>query len=238
MADRTTYPGMSHLVGIGIYSPAEASRLVGVPAAKIRRWLNGHEANGKFYDPLWTPQARLEDGELFLGFRDLMEVRVAAAFIASGVPALRVREAICVARAEHGLDHPLSLDRFRYSGREIFLRVFERNENGEERERLLNTFRKQYAFKEVLEPALKHIEFTDGKPSAWWPNGKSGLILLDPERAFGQPIDAKSSVPTTVLAVNAKANGAEATAKAFDVPLASVRRAVAFEDALHARMAA
>ena len=69
------------LVGIGLYTPAEAGRLLSIRPAKISRWLRGHDANGKHYDPLWSPQVDLGEEGTFLGFRDLQEVRVASTFI-------------------------------------------------------------------------------------------------------------------------------------------------------------
>lgn len=39
------------LLGIGIYTAGEAARLTGLPAARIRRWLQSHEARGQTYPP-------------------------------------------------------------------------------------------------------------------------------------------------------------------------------------------
>jgi len=230
---------MGELVGIGIYTAAEASRLLKVASRKINRWLCGHETNGRFYEPLWTPQVSLGDDQLYLGFRDLMEIRVAAAFIDLGIPALRVRSAIELARDAHSIEYPLSADSFRYAGREIFLRVFERDETGAERERLISTFRRQYVIQDVLRPLLKNIDFADdGSPRLWWPKGRAGHIVIDPLRAFGQPIDADTSVPTAILAAAAKHEGPEAAARNFEVPIAAVRRAISFEAGLAERLAA
>ncbi|ASY58509.1 hypothetical protein SS05631_c35970 [Sinorhizobium sp. CCBAU 05631] len=75
---------------------------------------------------------------MVLDFRDLMEIRVADAFIRAGISAIKVRAAIQIAREELGRDHPLSTDRFRTDGRKIFLHVIETDPDGQERERLLN----------------------------------------------------------------------------------------------------
>jgi hypothetical protein len=230
---------MGDLIGLGTYTPAEASRLLGVSAGKIARWLRGHQIREKIYAPLWTPEIDLGDGRVFLGFRDLMEVRVAEAFIREGVPPVRVREAIEIAREMLGQDHPLSTDRFRTDGRVIFLRVIEQDEDGIEREKLLNIFRRQYEFREIIEPILKTVDFgKDGTPRVWWPAGRRVAILVDPARAFGAPIDAESSVPTAILATAAKHQGVRETAAAYAVSEASVRRAVEFETRLEERKAA
>ena len=70
-----------NLVGMGLYTVAEASGLLQINPSKITRWLRGHDAKGQHYDPLWCPQIDLGEEGICLGFRDLQEVRVAAAFI-------------------------------------------------------------------------------------------------------------------------------------------------------------
>jgi hypothetical protein len=230
---------MGELIGIGLYTPAEAARLLNVPAAKISRWLRGHTASGREYERLWASQVELNDGRTYLGFRDLMEVRVAAAFIAHGVSAQRVRAAIELAREIYGFERPLSTDRFRTDGKDIFLRVIANEETGAGQERLLNTFRRQYAFAGIIDPSLRGVDFDDrGAPLKWWPQGRRGRIIVDPARSFGQPIDEFSSVPTTVLAAAGQSEGVTVAARAFDVPKASVKRAIAFEASLEARHAA
>lgn len=230
---------MGDLIGVGLYTPAEAGRLLRVSASKITRWLRGHTIKGKPYPALWTPEIDLGDDRLFLGFRDLMEVRVADAFIRAGVSAVRVRAAIHIAREAIGRDHPLSTDRFRTDGREIFLRIIETGPDGEEREHLLNLFRRQYEFKGIIDPILKTVDFgEDGGPLLWWPGGRRLNVVVDPTRAFGQPIDASSSVPTTVLAAAAQQEGIIGAARAYEVSEASIRRAVEFEALLGQRMAA
>lgn len=230
---------MGELIGLGTYTLAEAGRLLGVRPGKIARWLRGHKLGEKTYEPLWTPEIDLGDDRVFLGFRDLMEVRVADAFIREGVSAMRVRATIEIAREMLGQDHPLSTDRFRTDGREIFLRVIERDEDGNEREKLLNLFRRQYEFREIIEPILKTVQFgEDGSPRLWWPAGARAKIVVDPARAFGAPIEADSSVPTAILAAAAKHQGLREAAAAYAVSQASVKRAVEFEAGLEQRKAA
>jgi uncharacterized protein (DUF433 family) len=230
---------MSKLVGMGVYTFAEAGRLLRVRPSKIARWLRGHRVKGQEYQPLWTPDVSLEDGRIFLSFRDLMEVRVADAFIRAGVSAIKVRAAINLARLEIGQDHPLATNRFRTDGREIFLSVIETDEQGLERERLLNLFRQQFEFKSIIEPILRTIDFgVDGNPLLWWPEGRRMNVVVDPARAFGQPIDAASSVPTAILAAAAKRQSIREAARAYEVSEASIRRAVEYEATLELQAAA
>lgn len=228
------------LIGVGLYTPAEAGKLLRIPSAKISRWLRGHYIRGKYYPPLWTPEISLGDDRVFLGFRDLMEVRVADAFIQVGVSAIRVRTAIEAAIDVIGRDRPLSTNRFRTDGREIFLHIVEEDSDGEKREFLLNLFRKQFEFNTILDPILKSVDFgSDGNPLAWWPAGRQLNVVIDPARSFGQPIDASSSVPTAVLAAAAKHDGGiRNAALAYDVSETAIRHAIEFETMMEQRLAA
>jgi uncharacterized protein (DUF433 family) len=218
-----------NLVGIGLYTPAEASRLLSIPAGKIVRWLRGHEVKGTRYERLWRPQVDLGDGRIYLGFRDLMELRTAAAFMSAGVSAIMIRKAIAEARKYVDDERPLSTTRFRTDGRSIFLEIAGQDDDA----KLLDLFRQQYAFKRIVEASLKGVEFDGIVPVRWWPLSKQDQILIDPERSFGQPIDAQSGVPTASLAAAAHAEGsAERAAKIWRVPVQAVRRAIKFEESI------
>ncbi|MER2267062.1 hypothetical protein [Methylobacterium oxalidis] len=226
----------NNLVGIGLYTPAEAGRLLRISPAKISRWLRGHDANGKHYDPLWQPQVDLGDEGFALGFRDLQEVRVAATFIAKGLSAQRVRQAIELAREIIKDDRPLSTARFKSDGRTVFLQVAE----ADGQTKLIDLFKKQFAFEAILEKSLIHLDYDEaGIPSRWWPLGRSRSVVIDPARSFGQPIEAETSVPVEALATAAEAEGSpEAAARAWDVPVRAVKRAVAFRREMDMRQAA
>lgn len=217
------------LVGIGVYTPAEASRLLGVPSRKISRWLKGHEVKGRHYERLWRPQVDIGDERVYLGFRDLMEMRTAFAFMQAGVSAIMIRKAIEEAKKYVADERPLSTTKFQTDGRSIFLEIADENDDP----KLLDLFKRQYAFKRIVDQSLKGVEFDGIAPSRWWPASKQMKIVVDPQRSFGQPIDTESGVPTAVLASAANAEGLERAAKNWFVTTATVKRAVEFEHSLH-----
>lgn len=228
-----THPS-SELVGIGLYTPAEAGRLIGVPSAKLTRWVRGHDIQGRHYEPLWTPEIEIGDDKTYLSFRDLMEARVANVFITRGLSAQKVRLAISVARDVIG-ERPLSTSWLRTDGRAVFLQIAK---DGEDEPQLINLFTKQLAFNAVVERTFKHVEFDGPFPTAWWPRGKRYGVLIDPLRSFGQPIETETSVPTAALAAAVEAEGSdEAAARAWCVPVQAVRRAVRFQNRLEQKLA-
>jgi len=71
------------------------------------------------------------------------------------------------------------------------------------------------------------------------PNGKQARIVVDPQRAFGQPIESESGVPAAVLAAAVEAERSpEAAAQVWSVSITSVRRAVDFQRGFEQRLAA
>jgi hypothetical protein len=221
----------SHLIGVGLYTPAEAARLLRIPAGKISRWLRGHSIGGRRYQPLWTPQIKLEGDDLYLGFRDLMEMRTAHAFMERGVSAVMVRRAIIEARNFVDDERPLSTQAFMTDGQTIFIEIA--NEAGDPK--LIDLFKRQYTFKNIIERSLQGVEFEGAVPARWWPASRSEKIVLDPERSFGQPIDVDSGAATASLAAAARAEGSEErAARLWQVPVGTVKRAVRFETALKA----
>ena len=225
-----------HLIGIGLYTLAEAGRLTQVNPAKISRWLRGNETSGKRYDALWHPQTDLGEDGIFLGFRDLQEIRVVAAFIERGLSPQRVRQAIVLARELLSEERPLSTSRFRTDGRSVFVQVVEQDREP----KLIDLFKGQFAFHSIIDRSLTNLDYdAAGIPALWWPLGRSKSVVIDPARSFGQPVEAETSIPAAVLAAAAQAEGSpQAAARVWSVPVRAVKRAVAFEHQMSLRKAA
>ena len=115
------------LLGIGLYTVPEASRLTGISQARLRRWLRGYTyragEEGAVSEPVWQRQIPEIDSTLGFGFLDLMEVRFIDAFRAASVPWRVIR--FCAERAREitGADRPFSSRRFRTDGRSICAEV-------------------------------------------------------------------------------------------------------------------
>jgi uncharacterized protein (DUF433 family) len=220
------------LVGIGLYTPAEAARLIRVPVQTLQRWLKGHKIGGREFGALWPLHGELEDGSTYLSFLDLVQARVALALINGGLSSQKVRKAIVLGRTILNTDYPFASARFRTDGRTVVLQVLIPGED----DKLIDLFKDgQYLLKNVVEPSLKGLEFDKDLAVRWWPGGKEDRIVVDPRRQFGQPIDAETGVPTAILAAAVEAESSvERAARVYRVPVAAVRRAMRFEKKLHA----
>jgi uncharacterized protein (DUF433 family) len=219
------------LIGIGLYTPAEAARLIRVPVRTLQRWLKGHWIGDREYEALWPLHGELEDGSTYLSFLDLVQARVALALINAGLSSQKVRKAIELGRTILNTDYPFASARFRTDGRTVVLQVLIQGED----DGLIDLKDGQYLLKNVVEPSLRGLEFDKDLAVRWWPSGQEDRILIDPRRQFGQPIDAETGVPTSVLAAAVEAESSvERAARVYRVPVAAVRRAVRFEKKLYA----
>jgi uncharacterized protein (DUF433 family) len=222
-------------VGVGFYTAADAARLLNIPVRNIRRWLGGydyiHQGQIHHVDPLWTSQLPPDDGDVELGFRDLIELRFVGAFLEAGLGLKTIRHCLAYARDCVHDDRPFSTRRFRTDGKTIFLESA--NTGGDEN--LLDLKKKQYTIKLVIERTFKDLDIENDAVSRWRPYKGKSSIIIDPELVFGQPTTAEYNVPTVALAQAVKAEGSDkAVAKLFEVPLPLVRDAVAFEESLAA----
>lgn len=179
--------------------------------------------------PLWTSQYADIEEHLEIGFRDLIELRFVKAFLDAGVGMLAIRNCLDYARDCAKDDRPFSTRRFQTDGRTIFLESIDRAKEP----RVLDLKKRQYVFKQVIEKTFKDLDIEENAVARWRPfNGKQSIVI-DPDRAFGQPIAAMYGVPTVVLADAVEAEGSvEDVARLYDIPAVVVRDAIHFEESL------
>jgi uncharacterized protein (DUF433 family)/DNA-binding transcriptional MerR regulator len=221
-------------LGIGYYTVPEASRLLRIRPRNINRWLGGYryEEGGRTVSmpPLWRPELPSYEHHLELSFRDLIELRFVKAFLDAGLGLKTIRTCLdyaknCVADAR-----PFSTRKFRTDGRTIFLESAARDES-----QLLDLKKHQFVIKVVIERTFKDLDIEDDVVARWRPYRGKQTIVIDPERAFGQPIASSSGVPTTVIVDAANAEGSiQRAAQLFRVHASVVQDAVAFEQSLAA----
>lgn len=217
----------SSLLGVGLYTSAEAAVYTGISAAQIRRWLFGYTSGGKRHESLWHPQL---EGELeqALSFHDLLEIRFVHAFRHHGVSLQAIRRASTHAREMFQQPYPFTCKRFQTDGRSIFASVLQ--ETGDES--LLDLVKRQYAFTQVIKPSLyRGIEYDNDKALRWYPLSRNQHVVLDPMRNFGKPILTGSgmTVDAIVSAWHAEGQDTRSVAAIYEVPLAEVEAAIQFE---------
>ncbi|HUY91078.1 MAG TPA: MerR family transcriptional regulator [Pirellulales bacterium] len=216
----------SQHVGIGLYSMADAARLLHVHPSTLRHWVSQ-------ISPL-VPR-RLPVEEHAITFAELMELHFIKMFRSEGVPLQTIRKASKAAAERFSTTYPFSVKRFDTDGRTIFATMI-REERGKV---VIEDLKKgQYVFDEIVKPFFKKLEFRGTQDVVrFWPLEKKGRVVLDPKRKFGKPIDAESGIPTKAIYDAICAGGgqdAREVAKWLEIPIQAVHAAIAFEQSLGA----
>jgi len=220
-------------LGTGFYTVPEAARLLKIRPLSIRRWLSGysytHGEETVHMPPLWKPQLPSYDNHIELGFRDLIELRIIKSFLDAGLSLITVRNCLDYARECANDERPFSTRRFQTDGRTIFLESARRT--GEEE--LLDLKSHQYVIKKVIDRTFKDLDLSEHIVTRWRPLDGKQSIVVDPARAFGQPITNSYGVPTVVLAEAVTVEGSfERVSRLYDVSIGAIKDAVKFEQSL------
>lgn len=213
------------LLDRAIYSYADVDRLVGVHAGTARRWLEGYSRGGTFYPPVLRPEPTGAD---IVTWGEMVEARLLAEFRSRDVPVQRMRPAIIRLRAEFG-PYPLAHARtlLDVEGREL-VRYVEDEVGLDRRLRLVVVRNDQYVLTEMTERFRAAVEYEDGVVSRFRPEARTPDVLMDAQRAFGQP--AVRNVRTETIAEAYRAGtGRDEIADLFDLTNEQVDAALRFE---------
>lgn len=213
------------LLDRAIYSYPDVDRLVGLHTGTARRWLEGYERGGRFYDPVLRGEPTGEDA---VTWGEMVEARLLAEFRSRDVPVQRLRPAITRLRREFGR-YPLAhaspfLD---VEGRELVRVVQE--EVGLERQLQLVVIRNgQLVLAESAERFRTAVEYDGDIAGRLKPDARTPDVLMDPRRSFGQP--SVRNVRTESLAEDFRAGTTrEELADLYDLSPEQVDGAIRFE---------
>ena len=185
---------------LGLYSIPEAARLARVPSRTLWNWVHGYHypSGGRRVRAKPVLEPTPADGTGALSFTNLTEVLALSGFRQLGVSMQRVRRALEYVKQEMRVEHPLATQRILSDGVELF---WEYQERYRSEIVLVNVVRGgQRVFPEAVMRYLREIEWArDTFASRWWPGAReagSGAIVVDPRRAFGSPVIARTGIRT------------------------------------------
>jgi uncharacterized protein (DUF433 family)/DNA-binding transcriptional MerR regulator len=219
-----------NLLGQGIYSIPEAAHIVGLQASRIRRWVNGYQADGgQVYKPVVPAELPEIEGKVALSFHDLLELHFIKAFISEGVKLPAIRKAAKLASEILGVEkHPFVRLEFKTDRRDIMQAIDEQ---------MLNLNKSQYEFEGIITQSLfKGFVYSDKLARAWHPSSTESSVILNPEIALGKPTIENTSIRTRAIfhAWQAEGRNPKTVASMFNLKPKQVKDAVSFEQ----RMAA
>lgn len=222
------------LLGRGLYSPSEGSRLTRVPIRRINRWTRGywfvHRGKRQWSEPIVGEGAsRIADAP-FLDFTDLIEVRCLSALRDLRISWSAIRLASLRGKNVLGTAHPFSSDRFRVVGHSILAEITD--EAGDRQ--LLDLVHDQWVFEQMVSERLrKGLHYTDKDAPQWWTPLENRSVIVHPARAFGAPVVMPGGIRTRVLAGSFSAERSyDAVARWYNVSSEAVRDAVDFEESI------
>lgn len=189
--------------GVPLYTMAEAARALGVPPTTFATWARGYTRRPPGRRPVrGAPIVTALDekpGQPSVPFVGLAEGMVLAAVRRAGVPLQRVRPALTMLAEEIGVEHALASRRLFTDGAELlFDHAGEIPEDDARAVRELVVVRSgQRVFANVIDQYLRRITYgpDDYASMIRLPSYERADVVVDPSRAFGQPIFTHGAAP-------------------------------------------
>ncbi len=220
------------------YSIAETSRLVGIPHWSVNRYLRGYEYKyfvgeesfGGHQPPVISQS---EEDSAYASFLDLADLLIVKEFLERGFPLQYLRRALAEAKKYLGTHH-FARSEFYTSGNEIVLKI---PQNGALIALMTGG---QTAIPEVIKKLSRKLDFENttrhGFAQRFYPRGKNGSVVIDPQISFGRPTLIGYSVATSTIydLYLGEKKRFKPVSDWFDIPISKIRAAVQFEHSLWA----
>lgn len=211
-----------------LYTFAEAARFLGVPTSTFGTWAKGYVRRPPGRPPVHgAPILTSMDAPRnfpSIPFIGLAEGMVLAALRRGGVSLQHIRKAVSILDDEIGIEHALASQRVFTDGA-VILFDYADAEQDDELAGLTEVVSRQRVFAPVVREYLQRIEY--GK-DGWAeqlvsPTTRDRIVVVDPTRAFGQPIFVHGAAPVESVVSRWKAGEPlEDVARDFGVPPADV----------------
>lgn len=214
---RNVSPGLYY----GVYSYAEAGRILGVSPRRVARWVDGYFFPRKegvgYSEPVLQAQAHQRG---VLTFPELVELMFVREFTALGVPLPHIR-ATAQALAKEVGDYPFTRKQVLVSGRELLVR---------EAEQVLRRPDIGQLVADFAETLVKQVEIEGDTVRRYYPSQFERLIYLDRAIRGGEPVVSERAIPTRVIYnLWARERDLERVAEYFELPLEAVSAAIRYE---------
>ena len=218
----------TEVLGNGIYTFGEASRLIGVRPQRLRAWFSGLPNRVR---PITQSDYSLAG---VISFWDLVDAMVIGQLRGIGFPLDYLRKLRVALLKEFQSPHPFCQKNLLTYGKKVFIRTA--TDSGDDH--LKDIVARQYAFPQILAPFLQQLEHDPASLLARRWNIANGVVI-DPRRQYGKPIVDLVGIPTAVLQAECRANEGriERVAEWYAIDKNSVKQAVEFEEALARKVA-
>lgn len=231
---------MSKHLDTPIYNASFVAKLIGISTSRVRRWLQGYdytytigfnqEIRKGHKDPILNRSTAFK--ESYASFLDLIDLLFVKQFLNYGISLQKIRKAL--SEAEKIIEsHHFAQSCFFTDGENIYLQV---KNNADALLDLLSNG--QWVIPEIIKKLSYQIAFNKSTKLAqrWYPLGKDGLIVLDPQISFGNPTILGKGITTTVIydSYIAEKRRIKSVCIWLDLKSEEVQAAIKFEEMLNA----
>ena len=184
---------------VPLYTVAEAARFLGVPTSTFSTWAKGYVRRPHGRAPVTgdavVTSVDADRGYPSVPFVGVAEGMVVAAFRHAGVSLQHIRSAVSILEREIGIDHALASKRL-YTDGAVILYDYVDAQDDIELGGITEVVSRQRVFAPIVEDYLRRIEYSaDGWAARLVsPSTARPIVMLDPQRSFGQPIFIRGSV--------------------------------------------
>jgi uncharacterized protein (DUF433 family) len=213
---------------VPLYTVAEAARFLGVAPSTFGTWAKGYtrrpSGRSEVSSDAIVTALPAPAGHAVVPFVGLAEGMVVAAFREAGVSMQHIRSAVAILGEQIGVDHALASKRLYTDGAKVLFDYADRRGDAE-LAGLTEVVSRQRVFPEVVLEYLRRIDYAaDGWATRLASPATSGrLVVVDPQRSFGQPIFVNGAVRVEDVLDRWKAGETIAAVAAdFGVPAADV----------------
>lgn len=206
---------------IPLYTPGEAALYTGLSTTTVRRWALGDKNRPPILKKRATDQHSLT-------FLDLVELDLVGRLRREGVPLKEIEALYRAFLAVDAVENPLSCSQEIYRFGNRLVSVDHENETAHE------LTRGQYNFFEIVLEFGRKLDFDQDKRAIRFYPDEERAVVIDPSIRCGTPTLKDTRVDTSAVyeLFRAEDDDAEAVASWYDLPVASVRAAVAWETQL------
>lgn len=165
----------------GLLDVSDAARFLGISRSRFQRWARGSAHSGPL---LHVPLA--DPGRARVTFIAMAEAYVLEALSTAGVRPGRIRPALDRLSREFGREYVLASRNLATDGIDVLWDFFRTREG----EGLMEGSTGQMVMREIVEDYLTYVTWADdGYPSMLQLRScQPSKVVIDPDRAFGQPI--------------------------------------------------
>ena len=189
----------------GSYSLLDAARIAGVKPRSLKRWVSGYDYSYRKQRSHSTGLLQSEvpdvEGEKFLTFQQLVEMMFIRLFHECGVSIPVIRAVAHTTAKRYQTRYPFAIQNLQTDGKTIFADGLQVNDTeGMTQHRITEDLhRGQMVIRDFAQPYFLSIDYEQMEAARYWPRGREGGIVIDPQRSFGSPIIDATGVPTHVL---------------------------------------